>query len=160
MINIALMADTALLVLLAYLAGCVLGYAARHILHAGRGTRQVTAPVVPAAPPRPVRSAAARPAATAAAPLPAPRPRMPEPRPLLLEGPRGGKSDNLRQIKGIGPKIESMLHDLGVFHLDQIAGWSPADIGWIDKKLAFQGRITRERWVEQAKALTSTKIVA
>lgn len=162
MTNLALMADTALLVLMAYLAGCVLGYAARRILHAGSGTRRVTAPVAPAAPLKPVRSAAARLAATVDEPLPTPvpRPRVPDPRPLLLEGPRGGKADNLRQIKGIGPKIESSLHDLGIFHLDQIAGWSPANIGWIDGKLAFKGRITRERWVEQARALTNTKIVA
>lgn len=67
---VALIAETALLMLLAYLAGCALGYAARRILYAGRGTRQVTAPPAPMAPPKPMRSAAARLAATVDEPLP------------------------------------------------------------------------------------------
>ena len=35
--------------------------------------------------------------------------------------PRGGKADDLKRIKGIGPKIEGLLNDLGVYHYDQIA---------------------------------------
>ncbi|MGB3338989.1 MAG: hypothetical protein WBA73_17570 [Devosia sp.] len=42
MTNLAHIVETALLLLAAYLLGCVLGYAARRILHAGRGTREVT----------------------------------------------------------------------------------------------------------------------
>ena len=41
MTNLAHIAETALLVSAAYLLGCILGYAARRILHAGRGMRQV-----------------------------------------------------------------------------------------------------------------------
>jgi NADH-quinone oxidoreductase subunit E len=56
-------------------------------------------------------------------------------------------------IGGVGPKIEGTLHDLGIFHFDQIARWTDAEVAWVDQYLAFRGRIGRERWVEQAQAL-------
>jgi len=76
-----------------------------------------------------------------------------EPRPVPLSAPRGGKADNLKHIKGIGPKIEASLNDMGIFHFDQIAVWNRANIDWIEAQLAFNGRIRRERWVEQASEL-------
>jgi predicted flap endonuclease-1-like 5' DNA nuclease len=72
--------------------------------------------------------------------------------PQLLDAP-SGKPDDLLQIKGIGPKINTLLNDLGIFHFAQIAGWTQADAAWIDDKLDFPGRVTREKWVEQAKTL-------
>lgn len=140
MTNLVLITETALLVLAAYLCGCILGYAVRRILHAARGTRQVTAsvPVAPPPEPRRPRSAAARLAASVEElPLPS----------------RAAKPDNLKQIKGIGPKIEASLHTMGINHFGQIADWSGADVDRIDAQLAFKGRIRRERWVEQAKDL-------
>lgn len=183
MTNIAHLAETALLIGAAYLVGCVLGYATRRILHAARGTRQVAsipAPIqAPTTPPRRSPSAAARLAArvdeplakppvrdTAATPArPAPKSssgatRPTGPRPPALAAPREGAPDNLKSIKGIGPKIEASLHALGIFHIDQIAGWSKANADWVDTKLAFKGRIRRERWVEQAIELTRTRAVA
>ncbi|KAF0175161.1 MAG: hypothetical protein FD160_3194 [Caulobacteraceae bacterium] len=56
-------------------------------------------------------------------------------------------------IAGVGPRIESTLNSLGVYHFDQIAQWTPANIDWIERYLAFKGRIGREKWIEQAKAL-------
>lgn len=76
-----------------------------------------------------------------------------EVKPQGLPAARGGARDDLRMIAGIGPRIESTLNSLGVYHFDQIAAWSPANIDWIERYLAFKGRIGRERWVEQAKAL-------
>ena len=157
MTNPAHIAETAVLLLAAYLLGCVLGYAARRILHAGRGTRQVAAAPLPE-PYRP-RSTAARLAASVDDEPPA-RPPIPSARPVTLSAPRGGRADNLKQIKGIGPKIEASLHGLGIFHIDQIAGWTRANADWIDATLAYGGRIRRERWVEQAIALARTKAVA
>ena len=72
-----------------------------------------------------------------------------------MSKPRADGADNLKQIKGIGPKLETALNDLGVFHLYQIAGWSKANIDWVDKQLVLRGRITRERWVEQASTFSS-----
>ncbi|PTW61114.1 NADH dehydrogenase subunit E [Breoghania corrubedonensis] len=78
-----------------------------------------------------------------------------EGQPELLKAPRGGKADDLKKIKGLGSKIEGMLNDLGVFHFDQIASWGDVEKNWIDGKLTFRGRIERENWVEQAKALAA-----
>ena len=73
-------------------------------------------------------------------------------KPKLLDAPRG-KPDDLRQIKGIGKVIAGKLNDLGVYHFEQIAAWSQEDVDWVSGSLSFKGRIERENWVEQAKAL-------
>ncbi|WP_378947302.1 ATP-binding cassette domain-containing protein [Mesorhizobium sp. ANAO-SY3R2] len=70
-----------------------------------------------------------------------------------LAAPRGGVADRLTQIKGIGPVNESKLNKHGIFHIDQIAAWKKADIAAAEAYLAFDGRIEREDWVGQAKAL-------
>jgi predicted flap endonuclease-1-like 5' DNA nuclease len=76
-------------------------------------------------------------------------------KPALLSEPRGGKADNLCRIKGIGFVIEEKLHNLGVFHFDQIAAWTENEIKWVDSHLAFSGRILREDWIGQAKKLAA-----
>jgi len=73
--------------------------------------------------------------------------------PELLSEARGGQADDLKQIKGVGPKLEAALNGLGIFHYDQIAGWSAAEAAWVDDRLGFKGRIERSGWVEQASAL-------
>jgi branched-chain amino acid transport system ATP-binding protein len=72
-----------------------------------------------------------------------------------LQAPRGGKPDRLTRIKGIGPVNEKKLNEHGIFHFDQIAAWSEADIKAAEAYLAFDGRIAREDWVGQAKALAA-----
>lgn len=77
-------------------------------------------------------------------------------KPVLLDAPRGGQADNLKEIKGIGPKLEKLCHSLGVYHFDQIAAWTPAEVAWADANMVgFRGRVTRDNWVEQAKILAS-----
>jgi len=67
-----------------------------------------------------------------------------------------GDPDDLRRIKGIGPKLSGLLNDLGITRYDQIARWDAADIARVDAHLGtFQGRITRDSWVEQAGFLAS-----
>ena len=74
--------------------------------------------------------------------------------PKKLEGPRGGVADDLKQIKGIGPKLEKLCHSLGFFHFDQIANWTDDEVAWVDANLeGFKGRVTSNRWVAQAKEL-------
>ena len=73
--------------------------------------------------------------------------------PAGTAAPRGGRADDLKRIKGIGKVNERKLNALGVWHLDQIAAWSDQEIAWVDGYLAFKGRIEREDWVGQAKAL-------
>lgn len=65
-----------------------------------------------------------------------------------------GPGDTLTQLKGLGPKAASILADLGVTRFAQIASWDDADVAAIDAQMgAFKGRITRDRWVDQAKLL-------
>jgi NADH-quinone oxidoreductase subunit E len=71
-------------------------------------------------------------------------------RPLAMSAPRGQGADDLQRIKGVGPANEKHLNDLGVFHFDQIAAWTRAEIRWVATYLAFPGRIDREQWVAQA----------
>ena len=76
--------------------------------------------------------------------------------PGALAQPRNGQADDLKKIKGVGPKLETLLHALGVFHFDQITAWGPEDVVWMDENLnGFKGRVSRDDWVAQAKALTS-----
>lgn len=112
--------------------------------------------------------------AAAPAPAPAPEPE-PEPTPEVapaetsrhhasaadtkpagLDGPRGGNADDLKLIKGVGPKLEKLLNSMGFYHYDQLAGWSPNEVAWVDENLeGFKGRVSRDNWIEQAKVLAS-----
>ncbi|TPE53873.1 NADH-quinone oxidoreductase subunit NuoE [Amaricoccus solimangrovi] len=81
----------------------------------------------------------------------APIPKQPE----TLPAPRAEGPDDLKIIKGIGPVLEEKLHGLGYYHFDQIAGWTDAEIAWVDTHLDFHGRVIRERWVEQARVIVA-----
>ncbi|MCV9997427.1 NADH-quinone oxidoreductase subunit E [Pararhizobium sp. YC-54] len=61
--------------------------------------------------------------------------------------------DDLKLISGVGPKIEGTLHELGIFTFAQVAGWKKAEREWVDGYLNFKGRIERDDWGKQAKAL-------
>lgn len=75
-------------------------------------------------------------------------------KPLALDAARDGKADDLQVIEGIGPKLEALCHELGIWHFDQIAAWGPAEVAWMDSNLAgFKGRVTRDKWVSQAKII-------
>ena len=64
------------------------------------------------------------------------------------------RHDDLTLIKGIGPYIENTLHDLGITAFAQIAAWTSEEAAEVGEALViFQGRIERERWVEQARRL-------
>ncbi len=79
-------------------------------------------------------------------------------KPTTLSAPRGGKADDLKLIKGVGPKMEALLHKLGFYHFDQLAAWTAKDVAWVDQNLEdFKGRATREDWVQQAKDLAAGK---
>ena len=79
---------------------------------------------------------------------------QPSEKPQMMEQARDGGPDNLKEIRGIGPKLETMLHEMGVFHFDQIAGWSDRELAWVDSHLeGFKGRASRDEWVSQAKIL-------
>lgn len=76
-------------------------------------------------------------------------------RPEGLPAPRGGVKDDLKQIKGVTPAIESSLNQIGIFHFDQVAAWDQKAIVWLDHHLGLKGRAGREKWVEQARGLAA-----
>ena len=67
------------------------------------------------------------------------------------------KADDLKKLSGVGPALEKKLIEGGVTSFAQIAAWTEEDIAAFDEKLSFKGRIEREGWVEQAKALAAEK---
>ena len=128
----------------------------------------------PAAPAAKKPAPAAAPATPAATPKPAPKPApaaetTPDydgdgvregagegTTPETLAAARGGTPDNLKQIKGVGPKLEALLHSMGFYHFDQIASWGDQEVAWVDANLkGFKGRVSRDGWVAQAKTLAA-----
>jgi NADH-quinone oxidoreductase subunit E len=87
-----------------------------------------------------------------AAPAVRPKPSLGDKnRPAAIEKPAA--VDDLKLISGVGPKIEGILHSLGVYTFAQVASWKKAERDWVDGYLNFKGRIERDDWVKQAKAL-------
>lgn len=76
-----------------------------------------------------------------------------EKKPLLLSEARAEGKDNLQLIKGVGTVLEKVLNETGIYHFDQIAQLSTEEVNWLDSSISFPGRIKREQWVAQAKAL-------
>ncbi len=75
-------------------------------------------------------------------------------KPRTMKAPRKAGADDLKMIKGVGPKMEKMLHDLGFFHFDQVAKWTTDEVRWVDENLqGFKGRASRDSWIDQAKIL-------
>jgi len=63
-------------------------------------------------------------------------------------------SNSITQLKGLGPKIATRLGELGITTVDQLAWLDDGEAAELDAKLgAFQGRMERDRWREQARFL-------
>ncbi len=111
---------------------------------------------IPAAPvrapiPEPLAPSAPEPVA-AAEPVVAPTPIPVSPSVAMP----AGEGDNLLRMKGVGPKLNQQLIDLGVTRYAQIANWTDTDIAAIDGKLGnFKGRPVRDQWIDQAKYLAA-----
>jgi NADH-quinone oxidoreductase subunit E len=76
--------------------------------------------------------------------------------PATLSAARDGKPDDLKKIKGVGPKLEELLHSMGFYHFDQVAAWTADEVAWVDENLTgFKGRVSRDDWVSQAKSLAA-----
>lgn len=74
-------------------------------------------------------------------------------RPAAIDKPE--TPDDLQLIAGVGPKNETLLHELGIYTWAQIGAWKTQECDWVDAYLSFKGRIAREEWVKQAAALAS-----
>ncbi|MGC1505170.1 MAG: hypothetical protein WA782_13660 [Sulfitobacter sp.] len=74
-------------------------------------------------------------------------------KPQVYDTPPATGSDDLKQISGVGPKLEQTLNELGIYRFEQVAGWRKKEIEWVDARLRFKGRIARDDWMSQAKIL-------
>jgi predicted flap endonuclease-1-like 5' DNA nuclease len=93
----------------------------------------------------------------------APAPLVPagaEERPPALPGARGGLPDDFTLIEGVSAIQQTTLNALGIYHFDQIAAWTPANIAWIDQYLRLRGRIVEEEWTEQAEDMAREGVQA
>jgi len=107
------------------------------------------------------RASKSRGKTSTAIPNPDPTPPKVQParkKPATLKAARKSGADDLKRIKGVGPKLEKLLNSLGFFHFDQVASWSENEMAWVDQNLeGFKGRATRDNWVAQAKELMSSQ---
>ena len=173
---VALWIQTALLIAIAFILGCVIGSLLRWLLTSGSATEQAR---IEQSPQQPMQKAAA---AAPAQPVPVAPPAksvVPEPgapvapgdkapvaepveipdtveskvEPFVATAAPEGPADNLKLIRGIGPQNEARLNALGVTQFTQIAAWSAQEQRAVGEALAFPGRIEREEWTSQAATL-------
>jgi predicted flap endonuclease-1-like 5' DNA nuclease len=76
-------------------------------------------------------------------------------KPAGIAAPAAGEADDLKLIKGIGPRNEKACNALGIYQFRQIADWTPDEAVWVGHHIAFPGRIEREHWIAQARLLAS-----
>ncbi len=99
-------------------------------------------------------SATKAPAKTTAAPKKAPSKKAAKPKVIYTDGPTDGAPDDLKKIKGIGPKFEKDLNNKGIYYFRQIGAWKAADIKMVEELIdSIPGRIKRDEWVKQGKHL-------
>jgi predicted flap endonuclease-1-like 5' DNA nuclease len=67
-----------------------------------------------------------------------------------------GAADDLKLIKGVGAVLERRLNDAGIYHFWQIAKLRKAQMESLEGLLRFPGRMTRDNWKAQARALAKT----
>lgn len=133
-----------------------------------------TLPIAATLAPEPEREAERAADAEAEAPAPLPVEPAPEPTPLADEPiaaaapldaapaalaasepgaamPLADDEDDLTRMKGVGPRLADRLNAVGITRFAQLAALTPTEAEALDARLGdFQGRIHRDRWIEQA----------
>ncbi|MBJ3762850.1 50S ribosomal protein L21 [Maribius pontilimi] len=69
----------------------------------------------------------------------------------LLTEPRDGAADDLKTLNGVGPAMEKKMNAAGVYHFDQIAAWTEAEIDYMADQIGAGGKLAD--WVAEAKTL-------
>ncbi|MGN6376732.1 MAG: hypothetical protein ACTHMG_14425 [Sphingomonas sp.] len=129
-------------------------------------TRPAPPPIVetpaPAAPPPPAAVQETDAAPPVAEPVAAPAPTQPAvaavAEPAAPSAPAdGGDADRpVTLLKGLGPKVSARLAEQGITTVGQLAALTPAEAEALDAELGtFRGRMTRDRWLEQARLLAA-----
>ena len=93
----------------------------------------------------------------------APKPTKAQAKPKVLytDGPTDGTPDDLKKIKGIGPKFEGDLNSKGIYYYRQIGAWKAADVKMVEALIdSIPGRIKRDEWVKQGKALAKKSVLS
>jgi predicted flap endonuclease-1-like 5' DNA nuclease len=100
-----------------------------------------------------------RPAADARQPAPPPPP-PPPPAPVAAAADINGPAARpVTLLKGLGPKVAARLGELGVTNVGQLAALDHDAAARLDAQLgAFQGRMERDRWIEQARFLAADDV--
>lgn len=140
--------ETSVLLLLSYLVGCFLGSAFASCNACKEATCAITDS--PSDPSKPVGFMASSETSSSASTGEDVHPGI---RPTGIELVENVTGDDLKIILGIADINETRLHELGIYYFHQIASWTPENTEWVGSYLAFPGRIERENWVGQAKAL-------
>lgn len=73
----------------------------------------------------------------------------------LFDAPQGVAADDLKLITGVGPVLERNMNAMGITTWAQVAKLTPDQIAAVEGELGFKGRVTRDRWLEQAEALAT-----
>lgn len=114
--------------------------------------------------PEPARAAPAEPASLADEPIAAAAPLEAAPAALAVDtggtppapSQPGPATDDLTRLKGVGPKLAARLGELGIARFAQLAELTEVQAAALDGQLgSFQGRMARDRWVEQARFLAA-----
>ncbi|MEC9343358.1 MAG: hypothetical protein VYD64_05885 [Pseudomonadota bacterium] len=145
--------QSAILLCAALVLGCIAGALAYRVFARQGAVTDLRSIGAPDA--RPALASSARAVPTEPSPeAAAPGEPAPEPTDITPPGADGvTPADDLKKIRGIGRQIEIRLHNLGVHQFSQIASWNAAQSREWGRKLAFPGRIEREKWVAQARIL-------
>jgi small subunit ribosomal protein S2 len=65
-------------------------------------------------------------------------------------------ADDLKKLTSVSPTVEKNLNDLGIFHFQQIAGFSTTAAHSVGEEVGLPGRV--ESWIAKAKELTAEEV--
>ena len=95
------------------------------------------------------------PAASRASPSASPKAASTSPVGAVAPAPTADRANDLKRIKGVGPKLEQTLLAMGISRFAQIAAWTDEEVAEVNAKLRFHGRIERDQWIAQARTLAA-----
>lgn len=72
-------------------------------------------------------------------------------------GRANGKTDDLKKIEGVGPKLEQVLNSRGIRRFADLAALDAAELEALDAAIGLDGRAVRDDWVGQARQLARGK---
>lgn len=79
------------------------------------------------------------------------------PKPKKAPKAMAGRTDDLKKIEGIGPKVEQVLKGRGISRYQDLAAMDETALSALDKELGLDGRVLRDDWAGQARRLAGGK---